>query len=508
MSSLLVGIDIGTSSVKSLIMNSSGQIMGLAQQEYDIQIPKAGYAEQDPAVWWRLTCDTLKQAMRQAGAKDADISGIGFSGQMHGLVAVDESGQVLRPAIIWCDQRTIPQKEALESALSVEQLGALIQNPVATGFQLLSLLWIKEHEPLIYRNIRKVMSPKDYVRYRMTGEIASEMTDASGTAAFSPASREWSRRLLEAVDVDPELFPAVQEPWKHSGTVTRQAAEESGLAKGTPVVYGGADQPMQAIGNGIIHPGTISCTIGTGGQLFAPIDAPVYDPLLRSHSYVHAFPCRWYLLGATMSAGLSLKWLANQILGETDYRLLDEKASTIPAGSEKLLFLPYLTGDRTPHMDPYAKGIFFGLTLKHSGAHMVRAVMEGVAFSLRDSLEIFHSLGVDAKKIIVSGGGAKSALWSQMLADILEQDVYASRMTEQACVGAALIAGVGVGQFDSIEQGIAQVVQIHEEPIRPQGRNRDVYRQQYEVYRALYDANQRLFLELESPDNKNEGVIQ
>lgn len=490
---MILGIDIGTSSVKSVVMDLSGNILGIAQKEYSIDIPIEGYAEQDPEVWWKMVCDTSSNAIIQSTMNGSEIKAVGLSGQMHGLVALNVSADIVRPAIIWCDQRSIAEKDKVEALYSKKELGKLIQNPVATGFQLLSLLWMQEHEPDNYRKIHKVLTPKDYIRYRLTGEIGSEMSDASGTAAFSVAGQEWSFELLERVGIDPGLFPSIRYSWEVGGVVTREASIQSSLSVGTPVVFGGADQPMQAVGNGIINPGVVSCTLGTGGQLLAPILQPTYDPKLRVNTYVHSVPDRWYLLGATMSAGLSLKWLAHNILNNRDFGILDERASRIIAGSEGLLFLPYLIGERTPHMDPNAKGMFFGLHLNHHSDHMVRSVLEGVAYSQRDGLEIFKSLDVQINRVIVSGGGARSALWKQILADVLGQEIYTSPMTEHACVGAAITAAVGVGLYNSFEEACSVIVKIKKEPVVPNEQNKNLYDNQYGLYKELYQKNRELF---------------
>ncbi|SEN99743.1 xylulokinase [Paenibacillus sp. OV219] len=494
----LMGIDIGTSSVKSMVMDDQGNMLGLAQMNYDISIPNHGYAEQDPDEWWDLVCQTSTAAIRQAQLRPDDIAGIGFSGQMHGLVALDAEGKPVRPAIIWCDQRSIPQKEKLSELFTPEELGQLIQNHIATGFQLASLLWVKENEPEVYSQIRSVILPKDYVRYRLTGVIGVDTTDASSTSAYNVVEREWSTELLSRVQIDPTLFPETSEPWQICGTITATAAAESGLCPGTPVVYGGADQAMQAVGNGIVEPGVISCTIGTGGQLFTTVNRMVFDEALRTHTYVHAVPNKWYLLGASMSAGLSLKWLSSQILNVQDYGALDELAAAIPAGSDNLLFLPYLAGDRTPHMDPHAKGAFFGLTLNHGRSHLVRAVLEGVSFSLKDSYDIFRTLGVQSDRLILSGGGAKSVLWKQMIADIFDKKVYTSTMHEQACVGAAIMAGIGIGRYANVEEACRTVVRIKETPVTPNVANRETYTRLHTVYKELYSANKKLFPLLDS----------
>ncbi|SDX71083.1 xylulokinase [Paenibacillus sp. CF384] len=501
--SLLMGIDIGTSSVKSMVMDTSGRVLGFAQMEYDINIPVSGYAEQNPDDWWELVKKTSAQAIMKAGIDGGALAGIGFSGQMHGLVALDKEGQVLRPSIIWCDQRSIPQKDELESRITTEQLGNMVKNSVSTGFLILSLLWMKENEPDLYSRIDRVMLPKDYVRYRLTGEMGTDTTDASGTSAYDTASLHWSEPLMSLVGIDSKLFPAVGKPWEIAGYVAKQAESESCFKAGTPVVFGGADQAMQAVGNGIIESGDLSVTIGTGGQLFTTIDQPVYDKRLRTHTFVHAVPDRWYLLGATMSAGLSLKWLSSQVLKNSDYKALDRKAKEVPAGSDGLLFLPYLAGDRTPHMDPHASGMFIGLKLNHNDAHLIRAVLEGVCYSLRDGVEIIRSLGVDLKRIIISGGGAKSPLWSQILADVLNRDVYVSTTEEQACVGASIMAGVGVKLYDSVEQACKTIVKLRENPVQPNPGNHAVYDRQYAVYTKLYEHNRDLFPMLNTITNEN-----
>lgn len=494
--SLLMGIDLGTSSVKAMVTNASGHVLGFAQQEYGIDIPSSGHAEQNPDTWWELVKRTSELAIARSGYPGAAIRGIGLSGQMHGLVALDREGRVLRPAIIWCDQRSIPQRDAIASLFTAEQLGDMIQNPMSTGFLLLSLMWIRAHEPGIYRRIAHVMLPKDYIRYRLTGEIGTETTDASGTSAFDVAARQWSEPLLNTAGLDPAMFPAAGNPWDVAGYVSRSTEAETVFRSGTPVVYGGADQAMQAIGNGVIEAGDVSCTIGTGGQLLSPMLTPAYDKQLRTHTYVHAVRDRWYLLAATMSAGLSLKWLATQILRNDDYKALDRMADDVPAGSNGLVFLPYLTGDRTPHMDPYSRGLFFGLKLEHRDAHLVRAVLEGVCFSLRDGMEIFKSLGCGMQRIIVSGGGAKSELWKQIVADTLNCEVYVNSTEEQACLGAAAMAGVGIRLYSSVEDACGTLVRIKPEPTIPRREHTDIYERNYAIYTRLYESNRAIFPEL------------
>lgn len=490
----LMGIDLGTSGVKTAVIDRNGRIVGLAQRDYAIDTPQPGYAEQDPEAWWSAACAAAAEALRRSGLAGRDIAGIGLSGQMHGLVAVGADGRALRPAILWCDQRTAGEKERLERLVPRERLGELARNAPAAGFLLLSLMWLMEHEPGTYQQIGTVLLPKDYVRYRLIGELGTDTTDASATLAYDVARNEWSRELLERAGLDAALFPRLGRPWETAGRVTAAAAARlGGVPAGVPVVYGGADQPMQALGNGILRPGTASCTLGTGGQLFVPVDSPVYDPELRTHTFTHAAPGRWYMMAAILNAGLAHKWLVGQVLRQSDYALADRKAEGVPAGAEGLLFLPYLTGERTPHMDPYAQGMFFGLTLRHTDAHLIRAVLEGVAFALRDGWEIFRSLGVRTERVVASGGGAKSALWRQIIADVLGCDIYPSAMKEQACVGAALTAGIGCGFYADVEEACSAAVRSGVSPVTPIRGNVSVYEERYARFRELYASNRALF---------------
>lgn len=488
----LMGIDLGTSSVKTMIMDEMGHVHGLAQAGYDIMTPQPGYAEQDPEIWWQQTCLTIRQAMKQADIGNEEIAAVGLSGQMHGMVLVDDNGNPLRPAIIWCDQRSKSEVEQIYSLIGTKRLGELTLNPVATGFQTPSLLWVKKHQPEIYAKTRYVLLPKDYIRLKLTGEFFSDITDASSTLAFDTAHHCWCGELLKTLELDADKYPPVGNPSDLGGTVTAEAQRETGLNKGTPVTLGGGDQPMQAIGNGIVETGTVSCTIGTGGQLFTPIHTPAHDPMLRTHTFCHAVPKTWNIMGATLNAGLSLKWLNRNVLPEMNFRQLDEGAVGIRAGSEHLLFLPYLTGERTPHFDSSASALFFGLTLRHDRFHMARAVMEGVVFALRDSLEIFRSLGLAADHVIASGGGAQSKLWLQIQADIFGCEVYTTQSTEQACTGAAIVAGVGCGIYDSIPQACQAIIKTSDRPILPNPENVKIYEALYPLYRELYQANKSL----------------
>lgn len=488
-----MGIDLGTSSVKTIIIDTDGNIKAVAQKEYGINIPREGYAEQQPEVWWESTVNTIRNALTSSGIEKSQLKGIGLSGQMHGMVLIDKNLDVIRPAIIWCDQRSKSEVLEIYEKIGKEELGRLTLNPVAAGFQVSSLLWVKKNEPENYKRTHKVLLPKDYIRLRLTGEIGTDITDASSTLAFNTSARKWSKKIIEALGLDLDKYPFCKNPFDIAGIVTREVSGETGLAPGIPVAFGGGDQPMQAVGNGIVSPGIVSSTIGTGGQIFTPIDKPLYDKELRTHTFCNAVPGTWNIMGASLCAGLSLKWLKENILQETDFNSMGRKAEMIPAGSEGLIFLPYLTGERTPHMDPHARGVFFGLTLKHTRAHMIRAVMEGVVFSLRDSMEIFRSLGVKMDKIIASGGGARSRLWLQIQADVFGKEVYKTNSVEQACMGAAIMAGVGTGIYPSIDEACRQLISYDSEPVLPDKEKMKTYNYYYSIFKELYFNNKNSF---------------
>ena len=489
----LMGIDLGTSSVKTIIIDIDSNVKAMAQEEYSIEIPYEGYAEQRPEIWWKATVNTIKEALAKSGIKSSEIKGIGLSGQMHGMVLIDKNLKVIRPAIIWCDQRSKSEVDAIYKKIGRDKLGRLTLNPVATGFQISSLLWVKYNEYQNYNNTYKVLLPKDYIRLRLTNEIGTDITDASSTLAFDTSNRKWSEYIIKALELDIDKYPGCYNPFDLAGVVTREASQETGLACGTPVVFGGGDQPMQAVGNGVIYPGIVSSTIGTGGQVFTVIDKPLYDDELRTHTFCNAIPGTWNIMGASLCSGLSLRWLRDNILNGLDYHIIDEMASNILPGSEGLIFLPYLTGERTPHMDPYAKGIFFGLSLKHTNAHMIRAVLEGVTFSLRDSLEIFKQMGIKMDRLVASGGGARSSLWLQIQADVFGVEVYRSKATEHACMGAAIMAGVGTGVYASVQEACEHIVKYHQEPVLPNSKNMEIYNYYYGIYKEIYPRNKDLF---------------
>ncbi len=491
--SYLLGIDLGTSSVKSLIIDTEGHIISVGQEDYDFDIPQIGYAENDPMVWWNATKNTIRTALAKGKIIPSEIKGIGFSGQMHGLVAVDKNGQVVRKGIIWADQRSSEQINFVKEKIGLEKFSKVTLNAPATGFMLLSLLWVKDNEPENYRKIDKVMMPKDFIRMKLTGKIGTESVDASSSVAFDTAGRHWAWELIDELGLERDLFPECKEACDIAGEIIPEAAAETGLTVGTPVVYGGGDQPMQSVGNGLVRPGYVASNIGTASQIACCVDRPVYDPQLRTNTFCHADKNIWTILGASLNGGIAQKWLRDNIFYKESFKKLDAEAETIEPGSEGLIFLPYLCGERTPCLDPLSRGIFFGLTIKHTKAHMVCAVMEGMVFSLKDGLEIFNSLGVTTDKIIASGGGAKSPLLLQMQADVFEQDIYTTESKEQASFGAAICAGVGVGIYDSLAAACDQLIVMSPVVTHPIPENSKVYRQRYQVYKQLYGRNKDLF---------------
>ncbi|MFA5205496.1 MAG: xylulokinase [Lentisphaeria bacterium] len=491
---LHLGIDLGTTGLKAVLLREDGTLAGMGYRDYPIDIPEPGHAQQHPGLWWRALVEATAQAVRSAGAGAGAIRSIGLSGQMHGLVPLDAHQELLCPAIIWCDQRSAAQSRRVWQAVGTQKLGRWIQNPIATGFQATSLLWLREQRPDLYGRLRTALLPKDYLRYRLTGVLGTDPTDACSTLLFNCAKRRWSTEMLRALDVDRSILPAVaHSPAELAGRLSRRAARELGLKPGTPVAFGGGDQPMQAVGNGILHPGDASVTIGTGGQILLPVKTPVYDPLLRTHTFCHAPRDRWYVMGATLNAALALNWFAGQVLGERDLKQLDAGAAQVKPGCGGLIFLPYLTGERTPHLNPAARGLFFGLTPAHGKYDMVRAVLEGVAFSLHDAMDVMTQLGLPVQRLVMSGGGAQSALWRQIMADVFERPVHTSAMREEAAAGAAICAMVAVGVYPALDTACDAIVRYEAEPVQPNPRTFDCYRAGVQRFRSLYRANAPLF---------------
>ena len=492
--SILFGIDLGTSCVKIEALDVDTKKQAIARNFYQIQIPEIGQAEQNPGDWWQATVDGIRQvAAELPGYQEDAVKGIGFSGQMHGMVLLDKNQELIRPAIIWCDQRSQKQVQSILSTIGEAAFKQITLNPLNTGFLLASLLWVKENEPENYSRIDKVMLPKDYLRFKLTGKIGTDFSDASASLALDVQRGAWSEQILQAIGLDINHFPPIESSFTVAGTLTAAAADETGLPLSTVVAFGGGDQMMQALGNGLVKPGFASATIGTGGQIFTPIASPVYDPQFRLHTFCNSFDKSWCLMGASLSAGLSLKWLDENIFPGLGFKNFDLEAEQVAPGSEGVIFLPYLVGERTPHMDPNARGMFFGLTLKHTRAHMIRAVLEGVVFSLRESLDIMAENGIRIDKVIASGGGAKSPLWKQIQADVFNTPIYTTTVAEQACTGAIITAGVAAEVFTSPKQAAELLVDFAPEVVQPIAANTAIYQRNFETYKQLYRANKHLF---------------
>lgn len=491
--SYYMGIDIGTSSVKTMLINGDGKVAGTEQIGYNIIKERLSYAEQDMEELWQAAKQTVAGLVKRFPKEASEVQCISYSGQMHGLVMVDENGNLVRNAIIWADQRSADEIAAIYNTVGKDEYRSVILNSLSTGFLASSLMWVKDHEPENYEKTRYVMFPKDYIRYRMCGEIGTEMSDASSGAIFDTKNRQWAWELIDKLGLRREIFPESRESCDIAGKVTKECAVETGLKEGTLIAYGGGDTLMMGVGNGIIVPGILASNIGTACQISGAFDRPVYDPEFRTNTFCHVKKDLWLLMGAHLSGGVALKWLMNQMLEMKSYDDMTALAKNVPAGSEGLIFLPYLSGERTPYNDPDAKGIYFGMTLKHTKAHMIRSTMEGIIFGLRTSIEIFRSLGVEYHKIIASGGGARSDLFLQMQADILDGAISTNENNEQACVGAAITAAVAAGEYESYEEACGRLVKLSSEVVEPNRENQKYYEEQFAIYRELYGHNQDLF---------------
>jgi xylulokinase len=471
-----------------VIVDPDGNLLAACLSEYAIDSPHPGWAEENPETWHHAVLETMRAALHQADLPGEAIAAIGLAGQMHTTVCLDKKHQPLRPAIIWADQRSREQVERVYREIGPHKLAEWTGNPLATGFMLASWLWLQEHEPEVCRATRTLLLPKDYLRLRLTGALGSEPSDAASTLLFDPLRRNWSAPLLDALHIDPGLLPPIHESAEVAGGLLPAVAEAAGLRPGTPVVFGGSDQALQALAQGVIAPGLVSCTIGTGGQLFASILSPRPDPDLRLHLFCHALPDVWHLEAAILSAGLSLKWLRDSVFQGQDYQTLADAADSVAAGAEGLFFLPYLAGERTPIMDPQARGAFIGLTLRHDRRHMVRAVMEGVVFALRQGLELMASLGVPLERILASGGATRHPLWLQLQADIFNRPVYPSQTQEATARGAALLAGIGAGLYTDGQGACQRTVRLADQPVLPRPASAALYEEAYQTYGQLYPA--------------------
>jgi xylulokinase len=498
----MMGIDVGTSGTRAVIVRPDGHVIGAATGDHQpMRMARPGWAEQDPEDWWQATLVAVRAALEQAGVKGAEIDAVGFSGQMHGVVLLDRSLAVIRPSLIWCDQRSQAQCDWITKKIGAERLIQLVSNPALTGFSAPKLLWVRDNEPQLFERTAHFLLPKDFVRFRLTGEFATDVSDASGTLLFDVTHRRWSREMLSALALDAQILPKAYESPEITGQITPEAAVLTGLSAGTPVVGGGGDQASSAVGNGIVLPGLTSATLGTSGVIFAYTDAPKLDPHGRIHTFCHAVPGKWHVMGVTQGAGLSLRWFRDNFglaeawyakLADVDpYDLIIREAEKVRPGSDGLLWLPYLMGERTPHLDSQARGMWFGLTAAHTRAHLVRSILEGVAFSLRDSLEIFKELGIPVEQIRASGGGSRSFLWRQIQADIYAKELVTLRTSEGSALGAALLAGVGARTYSSVEESAQLAIQV-KEAMAPSPDNVAAYERYYQVYRGLYPAVREL----------------
>jgi xylulokinase len=498
---LLLGLDIGTTGAKALLIDESGAVRASATVDYPLLTPRRLWSEQHPADWWRATCAACRSVLQAARVSGEAVAGIGLTGQMHGLVLLDARGEVLRPAILWNDQRTGSQCEAITNRLGLPTLLQRTGNAVLPGFTAPKLVWVRENEPDAYRRATKFLLPKDFIRYRLAGEFATDVADASGTSLFDVPARAWSTPMFDDLDLPLAWAPRCVESSAVTGAVSASAAAETGLAAGTRVVGGAGDQAAQALGMGLAHEGPVSATLGTSGVVFAATQRPLIDARGRLHSFCHAAPETWHVMGVMLSAGGSLRWFRDTLgdleraeaaaRGVDPYGLLTLLAAPIPPGCEGLLFLPYLSGERTPHVDPHARGAFVGLTLRHTKGHLVRAVMEGVAFGLRDSLQLIREAGISPTELRVSGGGARSPLWRAILADVMQVPVATMNVTEGAAYGAALLAGVGAGVFPTVDDACARTTAIVER-IEPDPTNAALYDHTHARYARLYPALKKI----------------
>ena len=501
-----LGLDIGTGGSRALLVDESGRVAGgVTAPHAEMRMPKPLWAEQDPEDWWRAAQQAIRGVLLETGVGSDDIEAVGLSGQMHGLVLLDENDEVLRPAIIWCDQRCQDQVDWINGTAGADMVLDQTANPMLTGFTAPKLLWVRDHEPEIYKRVRHVLLPKDYIRFRLTGEFVGDVSDSSGTALFDVVNRRWAAPLIEKLEIDASTLPQTVESSEVTGTVSAVVSEHTGLKTGTPVVGGAGDQAASAVGNGIVEPGLVSTTIGTSGVVFSHLDEVAYDPEGRVHTFCHAVPGKWHVMGVTQGAGLSLQWFRNQLgqdaaaeaerRGCDPYEVLSEEAAEVPAGAEGLFWLPYLMGERTPHLDPHARGGWIGLTAKHTRAHLIRSLIEGVSYSLKDCLGIVASLGVDVKVVRASGGGARSALWRGILAAAFGVPIATLESQEGSAYGAALLAMVGSGRFGSVEDACREAI-LERNRVEPDPAWQARYESDYPVFQKLYPALKERFPEM------------
>ena len=507
----LIGIDIGTSSTKTILFDFKGGIVESAVDFYPLYQPRNGWAEQDPDDWWNAVVTTVSEVTAKARIDAKDIKGIGLSGQMHGLVMLDKSGRPVRKSIIWCDQRTGFECEQITGLAGEDKLIEITANPALTGFTASKIMWVKNNEPENYSKCAKILLPKDYIRYKLTGGFATEVSDASGMQLLDVPNRKWSAYMLGKLDIDEGLLGKVYESPEITGTVTREAADLCGLAAGTPVAGGAGDQAASAVGNGIVKKGVVSATIGTSGVVFAHLDNIAIDKKGRVHTFCHAVPGAWHIMGVTQGAGLSFKWFRDNFMTGEKYTaeqlgtdpniIVDEIAATSPAGANGLIYLPYLMGERTPHLDADCRGVFFGLSAIHEKKDMLRAVMEGVVFSMNDCLDIIKEMGSVPDSIYAAGGGANSILWRQMMSDIMGAEIAVNNSTDSGALGAAILAGVGAGVYKDVAGACESIIRKRDWQSYNVA-NKDLYEEMYKIYRSLYGSLKKDFAALAKINRK------
>ena len=483
----VVGIDTSTTATKAVLVDETGMVVGVGASEYRYAVPRPLWSEQDPELWWAGTCAAIRSVLASTGIAAESIAAVGLAGQMHGLVLLDDADRVLRPAILWNDQRTAAECDVIRAVFGRDRLIAITGNDALTGFTAPKVIWVRDHEPDLWARAAHVLLPKDFVRLRLTGEHAMDKADGSGTILFDLAARDWSADVVDALEIPRAWLPPTFEGPVVTGRVTDAAAAATGLRAGTPVVAGGGDQAANGVGVGAIEPGMVALSLGTSGVVFAPTDRPVVEPDGRVHAFCHAVPNRWHLMSVMLSAAGSLRWFRDVVAPGEPFAALSDAAGEVAAGSDGLLFLPYLSGERSPHPDPRARGAFVGLTTTHDRRHLTRAVLEGVAFGLRDGLDLMVAVGMPAPTTIrASGGGLASAVWRQILADVLEAEIGTVGTTEGAAVGAATLAAVGSGWFPDAASAAAEwaTATVAASP----GPDAASYRDAHARYRALYPA--------------------
>jgi xylulokinase len=493
-----LGIDVSTTATKALLIDPSGNVTAVAATEYPFETPHPLWSEQHPDLWWEATQRSIRLVIEKSGLDASQIGGVGLTGQMHGLVLLDAAGAVLRPAILWNDQRTQAQCDEIHRRIGREKFIRITGNVALPGFTAPKILWVRENEPEVFARAAQILLPKDYVRFRLTGTFAMDKADGAGTVLMDLRKRDWSEEILVALDLPRAWLPPLYEGPQVTGALTAGAASATGLKPGTPVVAGGGDQAAQAVGVGAVREGIVALTLGTSGVVFATTDGAFIEPEGRLHAFCHSVPGKWHLMGVMLSAGGSLRWYRDTFAPGMGYDELLAPAAEVPAGSDGLLFLPYLTGERTPYPDPLARGAFVGLTVRHGKAHCTRAVLEGVAFGLKDSFGLMKAAGLGKiEQVRVSGGGAQSPLWRQILADVFGAELVTVNTAEGAAYGAALLAGVGTGQWPDVESACEAAVQVTGR-VSPRQENARAYDRLYAQYRELYPALKPIFTHLSS----------